>query len=152
MRIIRTAAAGDDRLALERGPEWMSSPERACAPGKGVDPEIFYSPKRAAQDAAKKVCETCPFRAECADWADANGEFHGVWGGQVYSARKPHPRPDITSRVRALYADGLSDVEIAARLGRPRTSITAARNRLKLPALHRRGRAARWQAEELVAA
>ena len=61
--------------ALDRhlGPYWQ---ERAAC---GSDPESFFDPKRA--DEALAICARCPVRDACADYADANGEEFGVWGG-----------------------------------------------------------------------
>jgi WhiB family redox-sensing transcriptional regulator len=57
-------------------PEWVS--RGACAL---VDPEVFFPPKGASAEPAKRVCRSCEVRADCLDYALANREPHGVWGG-----------------------------------------------------------------------
>jgi len=48
-----------------------------------ADPELFF-PERggnAEVAAAKKWCRQCPVQADCLQYALANREQHGVWGG-----------------------------------------------------------------------
>ena len=49
-------------------------------------PRIDYSP-------ALKVCGSCEVAAECLEWALANDERYGVWGGLT-----PEQRTAITRR------------------------------------------------------
>jgi Transcription factor WhiB len=60
-----------DRL----GADWQD--RAAC----GSDPESFFDPKRA--DQALAICARCPVRKPCADFAEANDEQFGIWGGVV---------------------------------------------------------------------
>jgi WhiB family redox-sensing transcriptional regulator len=46
-----------------------------------TDPEEFYPDKGGSTAAAKAVCRRCPVAAECLDYALANNEGFGVWGG-----------------------------------------------------------------------
>ncbi len=46
-----------------------------------ADPEMFFGEEQVAK--AKQVCAGCPVRNECRQWADASGEFLGVWGGHT---------------------------------------------------------------------
>lgn len=62
-------------------------------------PDIFFPPparseatiKRSKSELArrlviaeaKRVCGHCPVRAECGDYADQIGDYHGIWGGQT---------------------------------------------------------------------
>jgi WhiB family redox-sensing transcriptional regulator len=46
-----------------------------------TDPELFFpSPGRAATE-AKRICESCPVREQCLQYALTNQEIHGIWGG-----------------------------------------------------------------------
>lgn len=59
------------------GPRWW---ERAAC--RGTDPEMFFPPPCAAPPrVAKRICAGCPVRAKCLEYALANGERHGIWGG-----------------------------------------------------------------------
>jgi len=63
--------------ALDEGP--MGWQERAlCAQ---TDPEAFFPEKGGSTREAKKVCQQCEVRAECLDYALANDERFGIWGG-----------------------------------------------------------------------
>ena len=42
------------------------------------------------QQTAAEACMSCPVLLACADYADAAGEQHGVWGG--YTARERQHR------------------------------------------------------------
>ena len=37
---------------------------------------------------AKKICHTCPHKAECAEWGIKN-ERYGIWGGLTQKDRRP---------------------------------------------------------------
>lgn len=56
--------------------EWMD--QALCAQ---TDPESFYPEKGGSTREAKKTCEQCLVRAECLEWALANDERFGIWGG-----------------------------------------------------------------------
>ena len=52
-----------------------------------TDPEAFFPEKGGSTKAAKRIChDLCPVRAECLEYALANDERFGVWGG--YSERE----------------------------------------------------------------
>lgn len=56
--------------------EWQ---ERAlCAQ---TDPEAFFPEKGGSTREAKRVCLSCDVRVECLDYALANDERFGIWGG-----------------------------------------------------------------------
>lgn len=45
-------------------------------------PDVFFAPSKAEQRAAARmVCDRCPVRSECLDYAIRAREAHGVWGG-----------------------------------------------------------------------
>lgn len=57
----------------------LSWQERAlCAQ---TDPEAFFPEKGGSTREAKKVCSSCDVRAECLEYALANDERFGIWGG-----------------------------------------------------------------------
>jgi WhiB family redox-sensing transcriptional regulator len=78
-------------LFLSHIPAGLTSPALAgalCA-NEGHDPDLWHpeNGNRAGAEAAKAVCQRCPTRDRCLQWAlDAN-EIHGVWGGTTPSER-----------------------------------------------------------------
>ena len=46
-----------------------------------TDPEAFFPEKGGSTREAKKVCLTCDVRQECLEYALANDERFGIWGG-----------------------------------------------------------------------
>lgn len=57
-------------------PDWQ---ERAlCAQ---TDPEAFFPEKGGSTREAKRICGGCDVRAECLDYALAQDERFGIWGG-----------------------------------------------------------------------
>lgn len=65
------------------GPDLSASPLgwRELALCAQTDPEAFYPEKGGSTREAKKICESCEVRAECLDFALANDERFGIWGG-----------------------------------------------------------------------
>ena len=46
-----------------------------------TDPEAFFPEKGGSTREAKRVCNGCEVRSECLDYALANDERFGIWGG-----------------------------------------------------------------------
>ncbi len=46
-----------------------------------TDPEAFFPEKGGSTREAKRVCTGCSVRAECLEFALANDERFGIWGG-----------------------------------------------------------------------
>ena len=68
-----------------RRPDWMSA--AACM---GEPLEIFYPDTESDADLAKAICEVCPVRIDCLDYALANfrgATDSGVWGGTTERER-----------------------------------------------------------------
>jgi hypothetical protein len=75
-----------DREQVEwTGPGHLITPEpwmqdARCAQ---VSPDDFFPEKgdrQAARD-AKKICGSCPVRAQCLEFARRTNQRHGIWGG-----------------------------------------------------------------------
>ncbi len=66
----------------------------------GVDPDLFFPERGASTREAKEVCKGCVVRNECLDYALANGEKFGIWGGLSERERR---------RVRRARAGGQRD-------------------------------------------
>lgn len=87
MRAQRT-----DHLTI---PEFVLEDDPNCAT---VDPELFFPQETEYINgsiryvyknlaAAKKVCEPCPLKMQCLEFALKNGEF-GIWGGTTEEQRR----------------------------------------------------------------
>ena len=61
---------------------------RQRAACRGVDPDIFYPASDEEAEAAKAVCSQCPVRQPCLEYALANRERDGVWGGATERERR----------------------------------------------------------------
>ncbi|MDA8148939.1 MAG: WhiB family transcriptional regulator [Actinomycetota bacterium] len=47
----------------------------------GVDPDLFFPERGASTREAKEVCRGCVVQDDCLEYAIANGEKFGIWGG-----------------------------------------------------------------------
>jgi WhiB family redox-sensing transcriptional regulator len=56
--------------------EWQE--QALCAQ---TDPESFFPEKGGSTREAKRVCDACPVRVQCLDYALENQERFGIWGG-----------------------------------------------------------------------
>ena len=54
----------------------------------GVDPDLFFPERGASTREAKEVCLSCEVRAQCLEYALANDERFGIWGGLSERARR----------------------------------------------------------------
>lgn len=63
--------------------EWWK--DRAC---RGMNPEIFFPERGASPRQAKEVCSGCSVRSDCLDYALANFEVSGIWGGRTADERR----------------------------------------------------------------
>ena len=67
----------------------MSGTWRNQARCRGVNPEIFHPVNEdEAADAAKAICELCPVREPCLEYAISAREKDGVWGGVTARERR----------------------------------------------------------------
>ena len=67
------------------GPKLAWRQRAAC---RGVDPDIFYPMTDEEAEDAKAICRACPVREACLEWALANRERDGVWGGATERDRR----------------------------------------------------------------
>jgi WhiB family redox-sensing transcriptional regulator len=64
----------------------------------GVDPEIFFPEQGESVREARQVCLGCVVRAECLEFALANGEKFGIWGGMSERERRRIRRSRVIGR------------------------------------------------------
>jgi len=77
-------AEDDDALA------WQA--DALCAQ---TDPEAFFPEKGGSTRDAKRICDGCEVRSECLEYALANDERFGIWGGLSERERRKLRREAI---------------------------------------------------------
>ena len=65
-----------DNMDADEGTGWQ-----LAANCLGVDPDLFFPERGASTKEAKAVCQGCVVREDCLEYALANGEKFGIWGG-----------------------------------------------------------------------
>ena len=66
-------------------PAWMDDAACASVGGDFWYPEVS---KNGAINAAIRICQQCPVKAECLDYALDRNERIGIWGGTTVNERK----------------------------------------------------------------
>jgi WhiB family redox-sensing transcriptional regulator len=90
-----TTTTGHDTTAATTTNAWMQ--DGLC---RQVDADLFFPEGRGAAihhktEQAKKVCNRCPVKQRCLDWALETGQHSGVWGGTAPDERRGiRPVPD----------------------------------------------------------
>lgn len=72
-------------------PQWMS--DGACI---DHDPEMFFPEQGGTTRPAKAICDLCPVKAECLDYALRWRIKFGVWGGATTLERSKMKKPPKT--------------------------------------------------------
>ena len=85
VRSLRVAASWQQGLPAP-GSGQAASAWRYLAACSDCDPDLFFpvgssAPALQQVRRAKAVCERCPVRFECLEWALETDQPHGVWGG-----------------------------------------------------------------------
>jgi WhiB family redox-sensing transcriptional regulator len=94
----------------ETEPLWQT--EAAC---RGLDPDLFFPVRDASATEAKAVCATCPVAAECLEFALANGEHFGIWGGVPERQRRTMRRDGPQAAVLCAVLRGATTTAEVAR-------------------------------------
>lgn len=78
------------------------------------DPEIFFPEKGGSVRDPKRVCAVCPVRAECLEYALANHERYGIWGGlsererrRILASRHGGPVPLCKAGLHPMTGDNI---------------------------------------------
>lgn len=76
---------------------WHTAPAertswRDHAACRDADPELFFpvaaiGPGLHQIEKAKRICQACPVRAPCLNWALDHGQGAGIWGGKTEEER-----------------------------------------------------------------
>jgi WhiB family redox-sensing transcriptional regulator len=66
----------------------MNATWRNRAACRGIDPDIFFPVTEEDAEPAKAICDACPVREACLEFALAAREREGVWGGCTERERR----------------------------------------------------------------
>ena len=71
------------RMDTSADTKWMAAGSCADKP-----PALFFPSDGVGVEVAKRVCEECPVKSECLEFALENRIDHGVWGGTSERQRR----------------------------------------------------------------
>lgn len=97
--LARNVAALLDAIA-ERSPDWMRY--AACS---GHDVNLWFPRRGESPTPALEVCQRCPTRRACRDWALENGQHVGIYGAMSAKARRQARGMHGAGRGRGAAAD-----------------------------------------------
>jgi len=68
----------------------MAGTWREQARCRGIDPQVFHpaDEDEVAAAAAKAICDVCPVRGPCLEFAISAREREGIWGGLTARERR----------------------------------------------------------------
>jgi len=111
--------------AYRREPDGADRSWHNRAACSDVNPELFFESSPEFVDAAKRICQPCPVRTECLEFAITTHQDDGVWGGLTEDERAGIRRrrsrtardlhDDDVEALRLLVSDGVLTVTEAAR-------------------------------------
>lgn len=96
---------GDDQSSSNRSDWGLSllgadaepwADEAICAQ---TDPDAFFPEKGGSTKEAKRICQGCPVREDCLNYAIEHDERFGIWGGHSERERRAIKRGKPTGRV-----------------------------------------------------
>ena len=73
----------DDDTFIPNQPRWM-----ARASCRGLGTSVFFGDSPEETEQARAVCELCPTRAECLEFALADRSLVGIWAGTDEAERR----------------------------------------------------------------
>ena len=75
---------------------WIKIPDLPQAACTRVGGDLFFFDRYEANTVemkmAKAICKHCPEKQACLDFAIANDEEHGIWGGMTTKERRRYKR------------------------------------------------------------
>jgi WhiB family redox-sensing transcriptional regulator len=74
-------------LEPDAGMEWKQL--GSC---READPDMWFPERGSSVKEAKRICQGCPVRYRCLEYALADDEGFGVWGGMSERERRRHKR------------------------------------------------------------
>ena len=79
----------------------------------GVDPDLFFPERGMSTREAKEVCRGCVVREDCLEYALANGEKFGIWGGLSERERRRIRRARALVRRSGKNRSGSTPMQLA---------------------------------------
>ncbi|MGH9190212.1 MAG: WhiB family transcriptional regulator [Acidimicrobiales bacterium] len=76
--------------------QWMAEGNCRTQP-----PSLFFPSDGVGVDVARRICEDCPVKEPCLEYALANTIDHGVWGGASERERRRIARRRRLERAKA---------------------------------------------------
>ena len=76
---------------------------------RDISPSMFFPSDGVGVEAAQRICDGCPVRTPCLEYALANHIDHGVWGGASERERRR-----IARRRRRMAAEEITAEAAAA--------------------------------------
>lgn len=68
---------------------------------RSVAPDVFFPNDGVGVEAARRICDGCPVRVECLEYALHHRIEHGVWGGASERERRRLARQRRLDRARS---------------------------------------------------
>jgi WhiB family transcriptional regulator, redox-sensing transcriptional regulator len=91
--------------------DWQEQAECLTA-----ESDLFFPERGSPGDSAKRICVNCGVRLECLEYALANGERYGIWGGLT-----ERERTRLRRQAKQLFASMAEGEDITDMLGRVAT-------------------------------
>jgi WhiB family redox-sensing transcriptional regulator len=82
------ALAGYQKPGVAKAMSAVNLSWRQHAACRGLEPEVFYAVSDDDAEEAKAICDACPVREPCLEYALTNRERDGVWGGATERERR----------------------------------------------------------------
>jgi WhiB family redox-sensing transcriptional regulator len=105
----------------------------------GVDPDLFFPERGASTREAREVCRGCVVRGDCLEYALANAEKFGIWGGLSERERRRLRRQRAAQRRTVLDTSEVSSNSQAEVPSSYRTSQGSLESQVRLLLRRRRG-------------
>lgn len=83
IRVVGSSFASTELTSADTDGDWRG--RALCAQ---ADPEAFFPTLGDSAQPARRICAGCPVRQECLDFALAQNEEFGVWGGMSTRERQ----------------------------------------------------------------
>ena len=119
------------RYRIPATPAALSAGWRARAACRGIDLAVFFPGRGESAEPARRICESCPVRQRCLDYAISHGIVHGIWGGLTERDRRVlrsrhtgSVRRDRNAAITAAAAAGHAKAAIGRAFGLAATSVS----------------------------
>lgn len=80
--------------------QWM---KRGNCVGKGLTDDFFVERGKNVDKEIKAMCNTCPVKGECLNYALDHNIVEGLWGGKTAGQRRKIKRQNYRDKLNAYY-------------------------------------------------